>query len=437
MTPEEARKLVASFLPPGEMSIVPDLDKSQGNYLHDAVSGQAYLDCFSYFASNPVGHNHPGLNDPEFEKKLLRTAKSKPSSSDFYTVEMAEFVEAFSRYAKKDPFKYAFFISGGGIAVANALKAAFDWKVRLNRKNNLGDGGSDILHFRQAFHGRTGYTLSLTNTADPRKTALFPQFDWPRVSNPKCKFPLEGENLKDTQDREKESIAQIERAFAERGGRIAAIIIEPIQGEGGDNHFRPEFHAELRRLADENGALLIYDEVQTGVGLTGTFWAYEQLGVTPDIVCFGKKMQVCGFMAGPRMDEVKDHVFVEASRINSTWGGNLVDMVRAGRYLQIIEQENLIQNAATMGKVVLEKLQYLCDTHPQMLSQARGRGLMCAFDVDSPQRRDAIVREAIKRNLLILSCGTHSIRLRPSLTFSLSEVNEMAGRLQESVEAVR
>ena len=141
---------------------------------------------------------------------------------------------------------------------------------------------------------------------------------------------------------EAESLRQARAAFDENPHDIACFIAEPIQGEGGDRHFRPQFFAAMRELCDEYDALLIFDEVQTGFGLTGTAWAYQQLGVAPDVVAFGKKTQVCGVMAGGRVDEVPDNVFAVSSRINSTWGGNLTDMVRARRILEVIETEGLI-----------------------------------------------------------------------------------------------
>jgi L-lysine 6-transaminase len=147
--------------------------------------------------------------------------------------------------------------------------------------------------------------------------------------------------LEDLIERENKSIREIKQAFINNPDDIAAIIIEPIQGEGGDNHFRPEFLQRLRDIANEEDALLIFDEVQTGVGLTGTMWAHEQLGVKPDILAFGKKMQVCGILATNRVDEVPDNVFRVSSRINSTWGGSLTDMVRATRYLEIIQEDNI------------------------------------------------------------------------------------------------
>ncbi len=332
ITPQNTFETITKHMLGDVFPVVLDLEKSQGNRIYDSLQQRSFLDCFTFIASSPLGHNHPKLNDPDFEKKLLRVAKTKPSNSDIYTVEMAEFVETFSRVGIPAELPNLFLVEGGALAVENALKAAFDWKVRLNfSRGETREVGHQILHLKEAFHGRSGYTLSLTNTADPKKTKFFPKFDWPRVTNPKLRFPLEGANLEEAKRLEAQSLAEIEAVLARSAADIAAIILEPIQGEGGDNHFRPEFHQALRRIADQNDVLLIYDEVQTGVGLTGKFWAYEHYGITPDIISFGKKMQLCGILCGPRIQQVQDHVFKEVSRINSTWGGGLVDMVRAKR----------------------------------------------------------------------------------------------------------
>jgi L-lysine 6-transaminase len=159
----------------------------------------------------------------------------------------------------------------------------------------------------------------------------FPRFDWPRITNPKLEFPVTQAVLERVVAEEAQAVAEIEQAVRANPDDIAALIIEPIQGEGGDNHFRPEFFRELRRLADEHDFMFIVDEVQTGLGATGKLWGVEHMGVRPDIIAFGKKTQVCGIMAGDRIDEVEDNVFVVSSRLNSTWGGSLVDMVRSQR----------------------------------------------------------------------------------------------------------
>ncbi|HUT80713.1 MAG TPA: L-lysine 6-transaminase [Candidatus Bathyarchaeia archaeon] len=415
-------KLEKHMLIDGYRMIV-DLDKSTPFYLQDKLTGDKYLDMFSFFASAPLGCNHPKVRTKEFMEKLGRVAVNKTANSDIYTDEMADFVDTFSRICMKDKFKYLFLISGGALAVENALKASFDWKIRKNfQLGEKGLMGNQILHFQNAFHGRSGYTLSLTNTFDPRKIAYYPKFKWPRVKAPIIKFPLE-ENLDEVKEAEKRSLEEINQAIVSNPKDIAALIIEPIQAEGGDNHFRPEFIQELRKICDDNEMMLIFDEVQTGIGLTGKMWAYEHF-VKPDIIAFGKKVQVCGIMVDDRIDEVENHVFKESSRINSTFGGNLIDMVRSTRYLEIIEEDRLVENARKVGEYLLKGLKDTCLASKKIMTNARGRGLMCAFDLPTTEMRDKMKAVAFKNKMLLLGCGEKTIRFRPPLCIDEEHIDE-------------
>ncbi|MCK4546122.1 MAG: L-lysine 6-transaminase [Candidatus Eisenbacteria sp.] len=418
------------------MSLIFDVEKSHGNWVHDALTGEEYLDFFALFASSPIGYNHPKLTTAEFMKKLGRVAVNKPTNSDVYSVEMAQFVDTFSRVAVPDEFAHLFFIAGGALAVENALKAAFDWKVRKNLAAGKGEKGYQVIHFRQAFHGRSGYTLSVTNTADLAKTRYFPMFSWPRITNPAITFPLDEKNLAVVQAIEAEAIAEIHKAIVDNPDDIAAIIIEPVQGEGGDNHFREEFLVELRKIADENEILLIFDEIQTGLGATGKMWCWQHFDVAPDILVFGKKTQVCGIMVTSRIDEVPDNVFKVSSRINSTWGGNLTDMVRCQRYLEVIEEENLVENAARSGEHLLAGLAKLAGEFPEIVTNIRGRGCFAAFSLPNPEIRDRMVDLAYERKLLVFKGGVRSIRFRPALTISVDEIDRCIGILGDCLKAI-
>ncbi len=412
-----------------------DLAHSEGCYLYDATNERYLLDFFTYFATNPLGHNPPKLVEPEeFNEQLLLAAQANPSNSDFYTPQMAAFVETFGRVAMPSPFEYAFFIAGGALAVENALKVAMDWKVQKNFKKGYNEEkGHKVLHFKEAFHGRSGYTLSLTNTT-PDKTRYFAKFDWPRVDNPYIEFPFDEEEKERVKKAEEQSIHQIEQAFEDNPDDICGIIIEPIQSEGGDRHFRPAFLQKLRDIADEEEALLIFDEVQNGVGLTGKFWAYQHFDVVPDILAFGKKMQVCGIIATDRVDDIDTNCFHVPSRINSTWGGNLVDMVRSQRILEIIEEDNLVDNAQEQGQYLLSQLKELGETFE--LTNIRGRGLQCAFDLPAAQVRDNLQKEALKENVLLLPCGEQSIRFRPPLNIGRKEIDEGINVLKQVLPRV-
>lgn len=398
--------------------MVLDLDASHGSVLVDARDGTEYLDLFTFFASNALGMNHPALvDDDTFRADLVQAAMHKPSNSDIYTVAMARFVETFAHVFGDPRLPHLFFVDGGALAVENALKVAFDWKSRWNAAHGIDQAlGSQVMHLEHAFHGRTGYTMSLTNT-DPVKVERFPKFDWPRIPSPYVRDGIDMDALED------DALAAARLAFEADPHDIACAIVEPIQGEGGDNHFRPQFLQQLHALCHEFDALFIVDEVQTGAGLTGTTWAYQQLGVQPDIVAFGKKVQVCGIMAGGRVDDVADNVFAVSSRLNSTWGGNLTDMVRARRILEVIDALDLVDAAAVLGAHLLARLRDLASRHA-VVTEIRGRGLMCAFTLPSSALRDRLLHDLrVTEHVLMLGCGGRSVRFRPALTVTAADLD--------------
>jgi L-lysine 6-transaminase len=414
IAPNDVIEVLEKHLLVDGFKLVFDPVKSRGSRFVDASTGRELIDLYGFYGSQPLGFNHPHFNNPQVEAELLAAAKVKVANSDVYTVQLAQFVQTFERVMGLAPLERYFFIEGGGPAVENALKAAMDWKVRKNLEKGRGECGTEIIHFEHAFHGRTGYTLSLTNT-DPRKTALFAKFPWPRIVSPYIDFSSSPEQrISAVIEKERVAVQEIQEALKQKRDHIAAIIIEPIQGEGGDNHFRAEFLRELRRICDENELLLIFDEVQSGIGLTGRNWCCEHFDVFPDLLVFGKKAQVCGVMAGPRLDEVKDNVFRLPSRISSTWGGNFTDAVRSTHFLKIIESEKLVENAARKGEIFLRELGRLAEHH-ELLTAVRGRGLMLAFDLPNTELRDAFWKGAFELGLLVVRSGQRSIRLRPVL----------------------
>jgi L-lysine 6-transaminase len=442
VSPDEVHELLGQHLLTDGMKLVVDLKRSRGSRLVDARNGQTYLDLYTFFASAPLGINPPGLTeDPTFLAELAEIAVNKPANPDMYSTAYAEFVATFVRVLGAPELPYLFFVEGGALAVENALKAAFDWKSRHNeaagRDRNL---GTKVLHLTHAFHGRSGYTLSLTNT-ELNKIDRFPKFDWPRIDVPAVVHPL-AEHLDEVVAAEQHALEQARQAFAASPHDIAAFIAEPIQGEGGDNHIRPEFFAALLEIVHAHDALFILDEVQTGVGTTGTPWAYQQLGIRPDLVAFAKKAQVGGVMAGGRIDEVPDHVFRVSGRINSTWGGGLTDMVRSRRMLEIIEAEGLIEAAGPKGEQLLAGLRRQSEAHPAadgapLLTNVRGRGLFAACDLPSPELRDAVVADLHDvEHVIVLPCGERSIRFRPALSIGKDEIDEAVEALGRSVARV-
>ncbi|MFN3821823.1 MAG: L-lysine 6-transaminase [bacterium] len=447
LTPEEVIPTIRRRMIGDGFEFVLDLERSQGSRLWDALRGRWLIDFYSCFASNPLGFNHPKMKDQAFTEKLLAAALHNVTNSDLFTTLKAEFVRTFwekavppegEPYDSADKrFRYMFLVAGGAPAVENALKTAFDWKQQINHQRGETRGlGRKVLHLTRSFHGRLGYTLSLTNT-DPLKTDRFPTFSWPRIDAPIIHFPEDLADPRDLERREAWALDQARASILREGADIAACIVEPIQGEGGDNHFRGEFLRALQNLCREHDILFILDEVQTGLGLTGKIWAYQHFDLQPDILVFGKKTQVCGILVTSIIDRVEHHVFNTSGRINSTWGGNLADMVRCTRYLEIIEEDNLLENVQVMGKYLLERLNELRSKFPQWISNVRGRGLMCALDLPSGKHRDELRKALFENGMLILGCGERTLRFRPTLNITQEELNEGIAILEKTLKELQ
>ncbi len=436
VSPKNVHSVLSKYQLVDGYNFVVDLDKSHNVWIHDSVSGNDYLDAFTCFASCPLGFNHPELMEDTFSKEILKSSRNKIANSDLYTTELAEFVESFGSKVTPEGFPHHFWVSGGALAVENALKTAFDWKARKLGRTNFLDDVNDlvILHFKQAFHGRSGYTMSLTNTL-PDKVGLYPKFNWPRVSNPFCVFDNEGNICNDIESAEEKACAEIERAFEEHSDRIAAIIIEPMQGEGGDNHFRDEFLEKLRTYANEREALLIFDEVQTGFYGSGKTWFWQHTSVRPDVVCFGKKTQTCGIYASERVDEVPENVFHRSSRINSTWGGNLVDMVRCMQYIKIIERDNIAELVTSVGEYMVAGLRDIAK-ESGTFEGVRGKGSLIAFTLPSPEHRTAMLSSLMDALVIALPCGTRSVRFRLPLIMTISDADELLCRTRAAINAM-
>lgn len=382
--------------------IVVDLDKSHDSFIVEAETGREYLDLSTQFASQALGWNHPRLL--AIKEKLGRIALHKIANPDFYTQELAEFLEILSRHAID--FSKFFLVEGGSCGVNFSIAACCDYRAKKLKLTDTECNNLNVVHFTKSFSGRCGYPLSITNTS-PNKVAFFPKFSWTRVSTPSITFPI---NLEQVQSLENQALLEIENAF--KKNNVAAVVLESILGEGGDLHLRPEFFQQLRQLTTKYDIMLILDEVQSGCMITAKMWAYQHFGIVPDCLAFGKKFGTAGFCSTNKIDEVPDNVFRTPSRISSTFGGNLVDMVRSTAILQAIDEDNLQQNVIDVGSYLLDKLHNV-----DGIENVRGRGLMIAFDLPTTERRDQVLNK-IKERASILPCGDKSIRLRPHLTFT-------------------
>ncbi|MCB0359011.1 MAG: aminotransferase class III-fold pyridoxal phosphate-dependent enzyme, partial [Bdellovibrionales bacterium] len=376
-----------------------------------------------------------------------------PATGDLYTDVDARFFATFGTSCA-DPFGFQriFTVDGGGPAVDNAVKAAMVWRSLFNRQHRGVERNADIIIcFTSAFHGRTGFALSATQSHDPRKTEYFLRAaNWPRIAYPGCVYDADGRVVNNVAQLEEEALQQVRNALDRYPNRVAAILLEPIQGEGGDAHCTQRFLSQLRTICDERDVLLIFDEVQTGMGRTGSIWAFEQFIVRPDICVFGKMAQVCGFMAadpllrpndpGDASKRVSGGVFEEASRISSTWGGSLVHKARWLVFWKRIVEGRLIQAAEQLGYQLLASLQNLSREFPEFFTNPRGRGLFAAIDVPF-EKRDAFWEACKRAGALVIPSGgerfdgTRSwggIRFRPALTFSNADLTTLRQVLREA-----
>lgn len=418
---------------------------SQGCYLVD-VDGNILLDLFANFALGALGYNHPSMLETA-RSAAFAYAAINPTSTPFVTAPgWLQFMSMMEkRYAPKGMSKM-FCVDGGGEGVEAALKAAFivyGERARVQngkpkdplqlteqeRQSILENAGSDgvVISFSGAFHGRGLGPLSATHSKPIHKADL-PAFPWPMAPFPANKFPLEKYQEENIQA-EAEAIFALEQIVAAHQGKVAAIIVEPIQSEGGDRHASPTFFQQVQQIAKQAGAAFILDEVQTGVAMTGTLWAHEQLELPtpPDMVTFGKKMQLGGFFA------TKEYDITQFGRMYQTRNGDRARAMLATTTLQTIEAENLLANVRETGAFFLKGLEALSEKYPRLVSEPRGKGFILAFDMPTPVVRDDFLKRAMRRGVFASYTGTRSVRLRPHLITRQPEVEIALGAFEAAL----
>jgi 4-aminobutyrate aminotransferase/(S)-3-amino-2-methylpropionate transaminase len=291
--------------------------------------------------------------------------------------------------------------------------AEFSTQEEESAMNNEEPGSPplSILSFRHAFHGRLFGSLSTTRSKPIHKLDI-PAFDWPQATFPLRKYPLE-KHVEENAAEEKRCLEEVEHLLKTFKHPVAAVIVEPIQSEGGDNHASPEFFQGLRRITKENDVLLIADEVQTGVGATGKFWAHEHWNLQdpPDMVTFSKKAQAAGYYFGdPALRPNKPY------RQFNTWMGDPSKAILFRGIIEEISRLNLVENAASTGAYLYEELEKLGTKYPGEIENLRGKGQGTFIAWDSP-RRDEVVKKAKGVGINIGGSGVAAVRLRPMLIF--------------------
>lgn len=409
-----------------------DLEKSSGMTLV-TVDGQELFDWAGYYGSKLLGHNHPGLYEPEYLTRLSRAANNKVANPDFITQECLDYYRLVYENAPEvmhNDNLEVYVVNSGAEAIENMMKYLVSkYNLKCLKEGRI-PGSRRFIYFDRAFHGRTVFALGVTQTMDPVATKDF--IGLASGGNMKLQFPIydserdHEENLKDVE----RSLEQVESVLRHMAEDIVGIIIEPVQGAGGNRVALPEFFQGLSRLSHDYDVYLGFDEVQTGLGATGKMWAIDHFNLPhpPMAVASGKKWgNGLVYMLEPLED---------IGILDSTWGGNLADMVRVCREVEIVKQEGLVERAAELGEVLNRGLKEVIAKFP-FASNVRGMGLYQGFSLDTPERKRNLVRVAREEeSLLLLGAGNRSIRTRPNLSVTAEDVSRFLGLLESALAKV-
>ncbi|KKP03643.1 4-aminobutyrate aminotransferase [Trichoderma harzianum] len=428
------------------INMMTDYTKSVGNYIADP-DGNYLLDVYAQIASIPVGYNNPALAKAASTPDMVNAIINRPALGNFPSHDWAEILKTGILKVAPKGLNNVFTAMAGSDANETAFKAAFIYRRQQERggpdveftqeeldsaMNNQAPGASSlsILSFKTAFHGRLFGTLSTTRSKPIHKVDI-PAFDWPQASFPKLKYPLE-DHAEENAKIEQASLDEVEKLIKTWHIPPAAVIVEPIQSEGGDNHATPNFFRGLRALTKKHNVLLIVDEVQTGVGATGKFWAHDHwdLQDPPDMVTFSKKAQTAGFYYGnPELRPNKPY------RQFNTWMGDPARALLFRAIIGEIERLDLVNHTARVGDYLFTKLEGLQRMYPEQFQDLRGKGQGTFIAFDNP-KRDQFLAKAKEFGINIGGSGASAVRLRPMLTFQEHHVDILVDALEKIVKAL-
>jgi 4-aminobutyrate aminotransferase/(S)-3-amino-2-methylpropionate transaminase len=424
--------------------VYQDGNASRGNYLVD-VDGNALLDLYGHIACVPIGYNHPALLEAQRAGRFDWATGYRPALGIAPPAEWVDVVQALMNVAPRGMSR-VYTMTSGSEAVENAVKAAFIKKAAMLRGGKAPSAdeaaasmrnsqeiaqGMTFLSFEGGFHGRTHGALSLTRSKPIHKLDI-PAFAWPVAPFPALRFPLE-EHEAENDAAEAASLAAVETILRDGGGRVAGLIVEPIQGEGGDRQASPEYFRGLSALCREYGAAFVVDEVQTGGGATGRMWAHEAWGLPdpPDIVCFSKKMQIGGFY-------LKEDFFPEQPyRIFNTFLGDPLRGAQLQLILEVIQRDRLLEHTKITGEFLIDGLRAIQARFPGLCSQARGAGTFAALDFSDGATRDALLAGLRARGVEAGGSGDRTLRFRPALVFGPKHAALALDRIEDALKGMR
>lgn len=428
----------------GSIKMFVDYEKSIGNYMVDA-DGNAFLDIITQISSIPLGYNHPAMIQALYDKNNAAEFINRPCLGFLPPKQFLDRINNALLSVAPKGLTEVQTMACGSCSVENALKAAFiayrdyqrggkpfteeELKSTLVNKEP-GSPSLSAMSFNGGFHGRTLGALSCTHSKAIHKLDV-PAFDWPVADFPRYKYPLEDNNTENSKI-DQACLDKIEQLIEDYKHKapVAALIVEPIQAEGGDHHGSPSFFKGLRRICTKHHISFICDEVQTGCGPTGKFWAHEHwnLDDAPDFVTFSKKMLLGGYFYKPSLRPK------QAYRVFNTWMGDPAKLILLEKVIDVIKKDHLIKNIESVGKRLLNGLNELAANNKSIVTNPRGVGTFCAIDFKDSDTRDKAIEKLSLKGVYSGGCGANALRVRTTLVFGDKHTDILLDKLNQVVK---